>query len=363
MNLNRLLSIKKTELSISVLSFVLIMFAVLSSRTSRLTSEYAISCKEKCEFVFKEQANLEKLITELKTKGAEFNKEQLEWASGLLGWKRFQRGRYILEGDYSYNALLSKLARGIQDPVSVTILPGLTKERLIQRIAKELHFTETEMKAVLEDTVYLAEQEMSEQDLFARMLPETYLIYWTKDAEDVRKKILREFERLVVDKYANQAQELNISIDEALIMASIIEWEAANTEEKPTISGLYWNRLNRRMPLQADPTVNYVVGERRRLLFEDYQIDHPYNTYIHQGLPPGPITNPSLSSIKAALFPEEHDFLYMVASPEGGHVFSETFEQHKIESERWRKWLRQQYRIKKQQEEKAQSEKETETRL
>ncbi len=76
------------------------------------------------------------------------------------------------------------------------------------------------------------------------------------------------------------------------------------------------------MRLQADPTVNFAVGERRRLLFEDYQIDHPYNTYIYRGLPPGPITNPSLSSIRAALYPEDHDYLYMVANPEGGaHVY------------------------------------------
>ncbi len=110
------------------------------------------------------------------------------------------------------------------------------------------------------------------------------------------------------------------------------------------------------MRLQADPTINYVIGERRRILYEDYKIDHPYNTYINSGLPPGPITNPSLSSIEAALYPENHDYLYMVASPDGSHDFSETFEEHKRKSAKWRQWLQEQYRIKRQREQERNSE-------
>jgi UPF0755 protein len=109
------------------------------------------------------------------------------------------------------------------------------------------------------------------------------------------------------------------------------------------------------MRLQADPTVNYAIGERRRLFYEDYRVRHPFNTYRIKGLPPAPINNPALSSIKAALQPEEHDYLYMVAEPgaTGYHVFTKTYAAHKRESRKWTQWLREQYRIKEQREQQA----------
>ncbi|MDX1591417.1 MAG: endolytic transglycosylase MltG, partial [Balneolaceae bacterium] len=106
----------------------------------------------------------------------------------------------------------------------------------------------------------------------------------------------------------------------------------------------------RGMPLQADPTVLYALGERRRLLFEDYQYQHPYNTYLYRGLPPGPITNPDEASINAVLNPEDHGYYYMVATPDGTHRFSRTFEEHRQASDEWRRWIREQYRIRDQRE-------------
>jgi UPF0755 protein len=182
------------------------------------------------------------------------------------------------------------------------------------------------------------------------MLPDTYLTYWTRSPKEIVNQILREFDKRVIDQHEGRFQELDYTPDEIVTLASIVEWEAKISEEKPVISGLYWNRLNRGMLLQADPTVNYALGERRRLLFEDYEFDHPFNTYVNKGLPPGPITNPSLSTIEATLYPQDHDYLYMVANPEGGHVFTKTFREHQRESEKWRIWLREQYRIKRQQE-------------
>ena len=273
----------------------------------------------------------------------------MDWASALLGWKTFSRGRYLLDGDYSYNGLLSKLGRGIQDPENIVILPGITEERFVEMVSGKFYFQPDELSAILSDSTFLAEKELTEGQLFARM-PETYLAYWTNSPREFVTKVLREFDRAIPDSFYTKAEEMGYSLDEILTLASIVEWEAKFTEEKPRISGLYWNRLNRGMRLQADPTVLYALGERRRLLFEDYQIDHPYNTYLRRGLPPGPITNPSFSTIEATLFPEDHDYLYMVANPEGGHTFTKTFREHQVESEKWRIWIREQYRIKRQRE-------------
>lgn len=346
MNLQNLIALKKTEFITALLIFVLITLTVLSSRLIRLTSNSAIYFEQETELIFDDLSDLDSLQVKLNRQGIEFNKEELEWATSILGWRRYQRGRYVFEGGYSYNAFLSKMTKGIQDPSSVVILPGTMPDRLAGTVAENFYFSKDDLYQALTDSIYLEENNLSAEQLFGRMFPNTYLMYWTTSPKGFVDKVLREFESAITDEFRVRAQELGYSMDEIITLASIVEWEAKNQDEKTRISGLYWNRLNRGMRLQADPTINYVLGERRRLLFEDYQIDHPFNTYMNSGLPPGPITNPSLSTIEATLYPEDHDYLYMVANPEGGHVFTKTFREHQIESEKWRIWLREQYRIK-----------------
>ncbi|MEQ8525482.1 endolytic transglycosylase MltG [Gracilimonas sp.] len=350
MNLQRQIALTKPELISALLVFTLIVVVVLSSRLTRLTSGTSVLFEEQIEVILNEDTGLEEMQVHLDDRGIAYDKAEMEWAARILGWRKMQRGRYVFEGEYSYNGFLSKMARGIQDPVSVVILPGITPERLAFTVAENLHFDSDSFVQVLTDSSYLAEKNLTKEELFGRMLPETYLIYWTSSPREFLSKILREFDNSMTADFREQAEELDLTLNEVITLASIVEWEAKNQEEKPIISGLYWNRLNRGMRLQADPTVNFALGERRRLLFEDYQVDHPYNTYMNNGLPPGPITNPSLSTIEATLYPEEHDYLYMVANPEGGHIFTRTFSEHQAESEKWRRWLREQYRIKRQRE-------------
>ncbi len=350
MNLSRSLSINKSELLIGVVTFLFLFLATFGSRQFRLSSGSAITVQSELRLIISERSNLNELSNALDSLGVEFSTDELEWSARMLGWRTFKKGSYNLEGEYSYEVLLAKLARGIQDPVPVVILPGINQERFSESISNKIDVSKEEMHAVFSDSVFLDELNLSSEQLFGRMLPETYLMYWTSTPKDVVRRVLREFNTQVIDRFTEEVSRQGLTIDEVLTMASIVEWEANIEEEKPIISGLYWNRFNRGMRLQADPTINFALGERRRLLFEDYQFDHPYNTYLKKGLPPGPITNPSLSTIEASVFPQQHDFIYMVANPEGGHVFTRTFEEHQIESEKWRKWLRQQYRIKRQRE-------------
>lgn len=350
MNLNKQFSLTKPELIFTLLVFIIVTSAVFSSRQIRLTSGKAVEFTSATSIIIHENISLDSLIYKLEEQQIDVDEDEIKWASNLLGWRTFKRGRYELEGSYSYNSLLSKLSRGIQDPVSLVVLPGINPKLLSNYIAGRMHFSSDAFMSALNDSSLLSQRNWSKEMLFGRMLPETYLIYWTSSPKDVISRILKQFDREVVQPLEGRAEELGISIDEAVTMASIIEWEANSEDEKQKISGLYWNRLKEGMRLQADPTVNFVVGQRRRLLFDDYRIDHPYNTYVNDGLPPGPITNPSLSSIKAALYPEDHDYLFMVANAEGGHTFTRTFSEHREESEKWRQWLQQQYRIKAQRE-------------
>lgn len=355
MNVEEYIPMSVSEFFTGFAILVAATLIISGSRLSRLESGKAISTDKQVDIYLSEPVDLEELAETLVDSGIVEDKDELMWAGRLLGWNKFSIGHYQIEGNYSYDDLLSKMARGIQDPVKVTIIPGSTEERLAQKMIATFQFDSLSFYQALNDSLFLSDLQVDRKDLLGRMLPDTYALYWTSSPESVIKRILKEFENSVIEPNLDEFRKIDKSVDEIVTLASIIEWEATKEEEKEKISGLYWNRLNRGMRLQADPTVNFVVNERRRLLYKDYEIDHPYNTYVNRGLPPGPITNPSLSSIMAALNPASHDYLYMVASPEGSHVFSETFEEHKRESAKWREWIREQYREKRRREAEAES--------
>lgn len=328
-----------------LLLFLITAAVVAGSRLLRLKDEQAIYSPEKKVLYIYEPIDLNELtVTLVDSLEVVENREEFVWAAQMLGWNSFKPGRYVIKGGAAYNSFLSKLAKGAQDPISVTILPGQTKEKILSTLASNFRFDSAAVYAIVRDSLYLAKNNLTQKTLIGHLYPETYKFYWTESSKEVLNKIFKEFEQ-AVQPYRQRLRELDKSLKEIITLASIVEWEAVKDRAKPVISGLYWNRLRRGMLLQADPTVNFAIGERRRLFFEDYEVKHPYNTYIHPGLPPGPITNPDISSIKAALFPAEHDYIFMVAEPGGGHAFSKTYSQHLKKAEEWRQWLEKQIEI------------------
>lgn len=346
--LNKLFS--NRELVTGLLVLVITASVVAGFRWSYLYNGSAISSDEPVHLYLDEQTDLAGLTDILVDSGLVEEREEFEWAAKITRWRSFQKGHYLIDRGYSPSEFLSKLAKGMQDPVSVTILPGRSEARVVDVLASNLKVDSLAIQQTLKDSSFLTEQNLSPREVVGRLYPNTYNLYWTTSPETVIKRILDVFDRTVVQQHQDRLQELDMSVNEILTIASIVEWEANNDDEKKIISGLYWNRLEQGMRLQSDPTINFAVGERRRLHYKDYKVDHPYNTYLIDGLPPGPITNPGMTSIEAALYPGKHDFLYMVASPEGDHVFSRTFEEHKQKSAKWRQWLQEQYRIKEQRE-------------
>ena len=343
----------KIEAGFALILFVSVFLLTMQTRNSRLYSDSVIHTGESVELFLGNSSDVDVVIRQFRNKIDIFDEDLFRWAASTLGWRTFRPGRYLIPAEITYQELFSKLGRGLQDPLPVTVIPGTDMERLSERLARQLRPDSTSFREIFKDSSEIAlSLELTGEELFSRMLPNTYEMYWTSAPGAAIRKIYREFEKVVLVDYRREMEEHFLSEDEILILASIVEWEARNHEEKPTIAGLYINRLKRDMPLQADPTVIYAIGERRRLLYEDYRYDHPYNTYLIRGLPPGPITNPSLQSILAVLEPEDHDYLYMVATPEGSHRFSKTFQEHREASEEWRRWIREQFRIKREREQK-----------
>lgn len=318
--------------------------AVFYLRLTELRNPEAFKA-ENAEILIYEATDLTGLIPILQSSGVEFDEDMLRWAGHTLGRNHFLDGRYVLDGSSRFNIFLGKLARGEQDPKRIIVRAGQTYERFFNRVPTQFRFTSQELASAMRDTVFIREELGLEPHLlFGRMIPNTYEMFWTITPQQFIQRMLTEFDR-ATSSLEERAAEMGLTIDQVVTFASIIELEALYDVEKPKIAGLYWNRLNRRWRLQADPTVSYAIGERRRLRFADYRFQHPYNTYTIHGLPPGPITNPAISSIRAVLEPEEHPYMFMVATPEGLHSFTRTYEEHRRESAKWVQWLRQQERI------------------
>lgn len=334
------------EFAVLILVFLIVALSTYSTRSMRLYSNEAIKVSEPVNLFLYERTGLAELADLLDSLAIDYDRDELNWAGQTLRWRVYNPGRYHIGENISYSELLSKLARGLQDPVRVTILPGIDMDRLSRNLSLQLRADSLSFREIFSDSSSVAiELGLTAEEIFSRMLPNTYEYFWTSEPEQIIRRVHREFVSSVAENYSQEIEASSLNLDEIIILASIVEWEARDNEEKPRISGLYLNRLDRGMMLQADPTVVYALGERRRLLFVDYEFDHPYNTYRIRGLPPGPITNPALSSIRAVLYPEQHDYLFMVATPEGSHRFSRTFQEHQAASEEWRRWLREQVRI------------------
>ncbi len=264
----------------------------------------------------------------------------------VTGWgDQIKAGYYEIPADASNYDMLETLRKGLQSPIRVTIPPGSRREVVAAVAARNMAFDSASFLAALSDTALARSLSTDTTHLFGFIMPETYFFYWQTSPSDVIRTIRKEFDRRYERLAAGATAEPPLTADDAVTLASIVEWESDIVDEKPRIAGVYLNRLRNRWRLQADPTVQYAIlaseGSKRRLFFKDYEITHPYNTYLYAGLPPGPITNPSMSSVEAVLRPENHRYYYFVATGEGNHIFSRTLTEHQRNARNYRRLMQQ----------------------
>lgn len=247
---------------------------------------------------------------------------------------KFQSGKYILNSSMSVSEIVDKLTTGIVkvDTVKFTIPEGFELRLMVQRL-NELGIVEEKefLKALNNEYSFDFLKDIPNRDnkLEGYLFPDTYEIYVNAKAETIISKMLKRFEDIYNEKYINRAKELNMTMDQVITLASIIEREAKIDKDRKIVSGVFHNRLKTNMMLQSCATVQYLLKERKDvLLYEDLEVDNPYNTYRFTGLPPGPIASPGLKSIQAALYPDDVEYLYFFALEDGSHVFSNTYRQH-----------------------------------
>ena len=291
-------------------------------------------------------ADFAALLDSLEQRDILDSRQTMTWFGKATGWaSQVKAGYYEIEEGASNWAMLDKIRKGLQSPVSITIPPGTRPEVAAAVAARNMEFSKEDFLTALNDPSLAQELNTDTTHLFGYLMPNTYSAYWLNSPRRIIKKATSQFDRFWTEQYAARADSLGLTKNEVVTLASIIQWETGLQNELPRMAGLYLNRLERGMPLQADPTVQYAVlekeGQKRRLLYEDYDIQHPYNTYQIAGLPPGPITNPSASALRAVLNPEDHDYLYVVATGRGGHNFNRTLREHNRDANRYRRRMRQ----------------------
>jgi UPF0755 protein len=272
------------------------------------------------------------------------------WVAQATGWgAQIKPGHYAFGSGASTYDVLSTLRRGLQTPVRLTIPPGSRPSVVAAVAARDLRLSKRDFLAALQDSSLARTVGVAPGTLFGYLLPETFEFYWQTPPERVLRRIKEGFDRFYAREIAPHTDSLGLSKREVVTLASIVEWEALLDEEKPTIAGVYLNRLENGWKLQADPTVQYVLIDTQgarvgRVLYKHLEIDHPYNTYQIVGLPPGPITNPAPSTLRAVAQAEDHRYFYFAADGTGGHAFSRTLREHNRAAEAYHRLLDQRER-------------------
>jgi UPF0755 protein len=250
---------------------------------------------------------------------------------------QFKAGNYKLSKSMNTDEIIEQLINGrvFIETVKITIPEGFELEQIVDRL------TQTEgLNIDKEKFLYLVENgnfnfkflegiPKGGKRLEGFLFPDTYEVKKDITEEELIVMMLNRFDQIFKEEYYERAKELDMNVKEIITLASIIEREAKLDRERPIISSVFHNRLKKNKLLQSCATVQYALGERKEdLTLKDLEIDSPYNTYKHLGLPPSPIASPGKASIEAALFPEDTDYLYFVAKGDGSHIFSKTYSEH-----------------------------------
>jgi len=253
--------------------------------------------------------------------------------SYLAHWRgldtHIKSGEYQLSNRMFPNEVLNKLIRGDQIKYSVTIPEGLTLTQIAALYEKKGLADRDKFIQLATDPTFITSLGMDEKTLEGYLFPDTYKFIKDIGERNIIRRMVQNHNEMYNQQFRERAKELNLSRREVITLASLIEKESAKSEERPFISAVFHNRLQENMRLQCDPTVIYGLDHfTGRLTKKDLRTFTPYNTYLINGLPPTPIANPGLDSIRAALYPADVDYFYFVSKNNGTHSFSSSLSEH-----------------------------------
>lgn len=254
-------------------------------------------------------------------------------------------GYYVLEKNMSNLEAIRLLRSGRQTPIRITFNNIRTRNELAERLGNKLMFSRKEMDSLLHSPAVAQEYGLDTATIISLFIPNTYEFYWNTTARDFMDRMKEEYDNFWTPERLQKAEQRGMTPSEVYTLASIVKAETNKVDEMPRVAGVYLNRLNRNMPLQADPTLVYALGDFsiKRILNKDKEIDSPYNTYMYRGLPPGPINMPPIAAVDAVLNAEQHKYYYFVARDDlsGYHTFSANYNEHLKNARKYQKALNQ----------------------
>jgi UPF0755 protein len=243
------------------------------------------------------------------------------------------------------------LRSGNQTMVNLSFNNQDTFEKRAGRISQQIEADSISLLKVITDQTFLDEAGFTLETAIGMYVPNSYEFYWNTTAESFRAKMLDEYTKFWDTERLEKAKKLNLTQNEVITLASIVQKETATVSERPIVAKLYLNRLTSGWPLQADPTIIFALKAKlgdetviKRVFSKDLEINSPYNTYKNTGLPPGPISMPDISSIEAVLNPANHDYYFMCASVTtfGTHEFAKTLDEHNKNAAKYQQWINKQ---------------------
>lgn len=248
-------------------------------------------------------------------------------------------GKYAINDKDSWHSIYSRIVTKQQTPVKVVVPSVRSFEQLSKVVSEQLMFDSLAIQELFTSNVFVQNLGYTFETLPTLILPDTYEFYWNVEPERFFIRMMNERKKFWNEDRLAKAKALNMTPEEVATLASIVDEETNNNAEKPIVAGLYINRLKRNIPLQADPTVKFALGDfaRKRILLADLEVESPYNTYKNTGLPPGPIRIATIAGIESVLNYAKHNYIYMCAKEDfsGTHNFAVTLSEHNANARRY----------------------------
>lgn len=321
-------------ITLGILSAVVLYFTFLAPNVTG----------EKAHLYIPTGSSFESVIDTIETNDMVKHDVFFKLAARLMSYpENVRAGRYALEQGMSNRALIRNLRSGNQEAIRFRFENVRLKETFAGLLGNNFEADSATFTTLLNDSALAENYGFDTHNFFAMFIPNTYEIYWNTTPESIFARFHDEYNRFWTTDRKEKAKKLNLTPQDVIILASIVKGEALHTDEMPDIAGLYLNRLERGMLLQADPTVIFANNDFtiRRVLNKHLRFDSPYNTYIYKGIPPGPIMMPSIASIDAVLNHNHHNYLYMCAKDDfsGYHNFATNIAEHQVNARKFQRAL------------------------
>ena len=336
---------RKFWISFIVISILLAVGGGLVAYLELFKKNVYLGDKQEDFIYVKTGSNLNDVVQMLSERGIILNSNTFKFVAQIRQYDdtQIKPGKYKIKANMGNLQLIGLLKSGQQTPVKVVLSNARTKEQLAGIISRKIEADSLSLLELMNESEFLYQFGFNPENVIGMFLPNTYEFYWNTTAKDFFVKMEKEYRKFWTETRIRQAHQMNLTQGEVVTLASIVEKETNYNPEKKTIAGVYLNRIKINMPLQADPTVVFAVGDFtiKRITSEHTSIDNSYNTYKNLGLPPGPICMPGKSSIDAVLNAQNHKFIYFCAKEDfsGAHNFATNFDEHQKNARKYQKAL------------------------